>query len=68
MLFCVNGIVHRMGYEEEDFTFPHTGLIEADDADQAKEKYVKHWYNNKEDPNRYYTVVECSVSETTFIK
>lgn len=64
MLFFVEGEIIRTPYMGEGKALAHRCLVQADDVDQAEEKYREYWSKQTEEYSVYYYVADCMVSET----
>lgn len=64
MLFFVEGTVSKSGpYILKPETINYRGIILADDHDQARMKFRKHWDDETREFDVYYRVIDFDVTE-----
>ena len=64
MLFFVEGRVRKSGpYILKPEIVNHRGFVEAVDRDQAARKYEKHWNDQTEEYNVYYSLLDYELTE-----
>lgn len=64
MLWFVEGQISVTPYMGESKIITHRGLIQADDYDQAVEKYRAHWKAKTDEYSIYYHVWDYEITET----
>ena len=67
MLFSVNAKIHHMKYEEKDGTFEFVGLVEAENLNQAQQKFKSYWDKKGKDTHTYYTAIDVVFDKPNII-
>lgn len=63
MLFLVQGQIHITQYMGKTTKEDVIRIVRADDADQAEEKFRKHYEDMTDEYSVYYSVYSMEVSE-----